>query len=164
MRDTEPKSAPRSIAIRVARYFFSHSKSVIRASKHKDQRESRARKIYRKTKEEAWSRSIEAIGLVVLTFYTTFAGYQSCAMRRQTNILHWEEAAQVGLIDIEPSNFGSDAAEVIVTLHNSGQNAAKDFWFRAGSWTINSNGLEDPEVDASIADLSDARCANESRP
>jgi hypothetical protein len=50
----------------------------------------KGRDFYEKTKDEAWKRPIEAIGVIVVVFYTVFAGYQSCQMRH-ANVLTQEQ-------------------------------------------------------------------------
>jgi hypothetical protein len=79
-RNTETEHAPSRISIRLTRYFLDKIKGVTPASKRKHQRKRYTREFYGKAKEEAWKRPIEAIGLILLFCYTSFAGYQSCEL------------------------------------------------------------------------------------
>jgi hypothetical protein len=80
--DPNPKRKPRRIAVRLSRNLILHyRKSAKRRNASERHHKGYGYRFYEKTKEEAWKRPIEAIGVVIVAFYTAFAGYQSCKMR-----------------------------------------------------------------------------------
>lgn len=78
-RDTEPNSLPTGIWNRLVRRVSGYGQSAGVAY---------ASKVYQRIKNEAWAKPIETIGVVVVIFYTAFAGYQSCQMREANNLTH----------------------------------------------------------------------------
>jgi hypothetical protein len=87
------------------------------------------------------------IGLALCTLYNLnesvkASNAQASAAATQADIFHNEEAAQVGVTDIRADHVGTVDAEIIITVHNSGQNSAKHFWFRKHDWAITKTMLD----------------------
>jgi len=79
--DPKPKHTPRRIIIRLTRNLFVYYRQPApNAEKHHNQGQTYANKIYERTKKEARSKPIEFFGLIILFFYTWFAGCQSCEL------------------------------------------------------------------------------------
>jgi len=84
--DPKPKRKPRRIRIRLTRNLaIYYRKTNSDTENHKNRASQYAHKAYQLTKKEAWEKPIEFAGVIVLIAYTTFAGYQSCQMKRATD-------------------------------------------------------------------------------
>jgi hypothetical protein len=61
------------------------------------------RQIYERTKNEAWEKPIETLGVIVVAIYTAFAGCQSCQMYHANNLTRQAiEASSRPYIEIAP--------------------------------------------------------------
>jgi len=87
-RGADPKRHPRRIRIRLTRNLVLYYRQSARsADKGEHRREGYAKKIYQRTKNEAWTKPIETFGVIVVFLYTVFAGYQSCQMRSANKLM-----------------------------------------------------------------------------
>jgi hypothetical protein len=87
---------PHRIRIRLTQnLFLYYRKSAQRQADAGHHEKSKARQFYEKTKDETWKRPVEAIGVLVVAFYTLFAGYQSCEMRHANRIAVAHEAKEL---------------------------------------------------------------------
>jgi hypothetical protein len=78
---------PRRFAIKLTRNLILYYRKSAQTKRDTEHRHTgNAYQFWSKTKEESWKRPIEAIGVIVVFFYTLFAGYQSCQMRSANRI------------------------------------------------------------------------------
>jgi len=136
-RDTDPKRKPRRIAVRLTRnlvlYYRQTASGAHNGKRHRD---GYAQKIYQRTKNEAWTKPIETLGVIVVFAYTVFAGYQSCQLKRST------DAARKQTTLMRQQLIGSQAAiltlgldfkgngELTANFNNSGHVTAADVHIR----------------------------------
>jgi len=133
--NTKPERKPRRIAIRLTRNLILYYKKPRGdASKHQTDYDSYAHQIYQRTKNEAWLKPIEFVGVVILIFYTAFAGCQSCQMRTANKLTQTivSTDARAVLWCQANGNFG-DPPTYGLTCQNFGKSIADNV---AGNLTI----------------------------
>lgn len=124
-RDTNPKRKPRRVAVRLTRNLVLHYRKTANGKQaRQDHHNTCPRQLYDKTKDEAWKKPIETLGVIVVLFYTLFAGYQSCQMREANTLTRLVLlATEAATLEID-FNTAWENQGVMLNVVNQGKLAA----------------------------------------